>query len=59
MCLLICRADIFSYSISAVYGADLSFSSNEFISLMTCQMLFSRAVLFVTRDPSKLFGVSK
>ena len=51
-----CRADIFACSFSAVYGAELSSSSNDFSSSMTWQML-SRAVLFVTRHRSKLVGI--
>ena len=52
-----CRADIFACSFAAVYGAELSSSSNDFSSSMTWQMLLSRAVLFVTRHRSKLVGI--
>ena len=45
--LLICRADTFPYCFAAVYGTELSFSSNDCSSLATWQMLFSCAVLFV------------
>ena len=48
----------FSYRFAVVYGTELSFTSNECSGLVTWQMLMSRAVLFVTRDSSKLFGVS-
>ena len=53
-----CKTDIFSYSFAAVYGAELLLSSNDFSYSVIQQMLLSRAVLFVTRDSSKLFGVS-
>ena len=52
-----CRTDSFSYSFAFVYSAELTISSNGHSSLVTCQMPLSRAVLLVTRDPSKLFGV--
>ena len=52
-----CRADIFACSFAAICGAKLSFLSNDFCSLVTWEMLLSRAVLLVTRDPSKLFSV--
>ena len=48
----------FSNSFAAVYGTELSFTSNDFSGLVTWQMLMSRAVLSVTRDSSKPFGVS-
>lgn len=53
---MICRADTFHYKFAAVYGAELSLS-NDSTSLVTWQMLMSRAFSFLTRDPSKLFGV--
>ena len=53
---MICRADTFHYKFAAVYGAELSLS-NDSSSLVTWQVLMSRAFSFLTRDPSKLFGV--
>ena len=52
-----CRVDIISYSFAVVRNAELPISSNDYNSLVTWQMPLSRAVLLVTRDPSKLFGV--
>ena len=37
--------EILSYSFAAVYGVELSFSLNDYSSLVTCQMLFFRMVL--------------
>ena len=51
------RADIFSYSFAVVYRANLPILSNHYNSLVTWQMPMSLAVLLVSRDPSKLFGV--
>ena len=42
---LICRVDNFSFSFAAVYGAELLFSSNNYSSLVTQQMLLSGMVL--------------
>ena len=53
-----CSADIFSYRLAVVYSSECAISSNDYSSLVTWQMLLSRAVLLVTRDPSKLFGVT-
>ena len=52
-----CRPDIFSDSFAVVYNAEVSISSNDYSSLVIWLMLLSRAVLLITRDPSKLFGV--
>ena len=51
------RADVFACSFAAVCGAELSFLSNDFCSLVTWEKLLSHVVLFVTRDPSKLLSV--
>ena len=53
-----CSADIFSYRLAVVYSSECAISSNDYGSLVTWQMLLSRAVLLDTRDPSKLFVVT-
>ena len=45
------------FQVLAVYGAKLSFLSNDFSSLLTWQMLLSHAVLPVMCDSLKLFSV--
>ena len=58
----------FSYRSAAFYGAELSFSSDDYCSLVTWQMpgtpqirslvtRFSKMAVFSSSDLSKLFGV--